>query len=526
MGPVAQLIPKAAAANVVLMTINAKYHHASLGLRYLRANMGDLRGQTHIKEFVLDSHPMDIVEQLLAAKPSIVGMGVYIWNTDHTLAVLSLLKTIAPEIVVVLGGPEVSYEVEGQALTALADYVITGWGDVSFAALVRDLLQGQPPSAKIIKGVQPPLDSIVMPYSEFNANDIAQRTIYVEASRGCPFKCEFCLSALDATAWPFALDAFLAQMEQLYNKGLRQFKFVDRTFNLKPETGVSILQFFWQKLQANPDDLVFVHFEVIPDHLPDSLKEMIAKFPPLTLQFELGLQTLNPVVQKNISRRTNLEKAKNNIRWLVEHSAAHLHVDLIAGLPGEDMLSFAAGFNELWSWQPHEIQLGILKRLKGTPIIARSAAFDIRYQAQAPYQVLSTNTWTFSEMQWFRRFARFWDVIANSGRFKRSLPFIMAVRATPFASFAALVDYLYGQLNSTYKIAFDKLIVHICHWLAAEGKLAEQAVLALEADYQASGQKGELQHKLQASQFKTSRPAATKSSNAGLERQHRHLAAD
>jgi radical SAM superfamily enzyme YgiQ (UPF0313 family) len=273
-------------ARIVLATLNAKYIHASLGLRCLLANMDrhggvGLRAQTQLREFVIGQPPTRIVEELLALQPEVIGLGIYIWNVVETTQVVRLLKALRPDIRVVLGGPEVSHEVEQQEICRLADFVVTGWGDVSFPKLCRALLKlpggGPQPLMKVVVGEQPALDALALPYSEYSDEDLAQRLLYVEASRGCPFKCEFCLSALDKTAWAFDLTLFMAQLETLYRRGARNFKFVDRTFNLKIDHSVRILQFFLDRLGAAPD--IFVHFEVVPDSLPDRLKELIAQFP-------------------------------------------------------------------------------------------------------------------------------------------------------------------------------------------------------------------------------------------------------
>ena len=263
-------------ADIVLTTINARYVHAALGLRYLAANMGELAPRTRIVEFVLGQRAFEIVEDLLALNPRIIGLGVYIWNVEECTRVVALLKKVAPHITVILGGPEVSYETDEQRICTLADHVITGWGDVTFAQLAAEIVSGATPAQKVIVGEQPPLAEIILPYAHYTDEDIAKRFIYVEASRGCPFKCEFCLSALDKTAWPFELDAFMAEIEKLYNRGARNFRFVDRTFNLKVAASERILEFFLARM----DDNLFMHFELIPDHLPDKLKETIARFPP------------------------------------------------------------------------------------------------------------------------------------------------------------------------------------------------------------------------------------------------------
>ena len=324
-------LPVALAMTILLSTLNARYTHASLGLRCLLANMGELQSVTQLQEFVLGARATDMVEKLLAHNPRIIGFGVYIWNVEETTKLVALLKRVAPEVVIVLGGPEVSYESNEQSIVQMADYLITGWGDVTFPDLCRQILNGPKPLMKTHLGVQPPLSELPMPYQLYTDEDIAHRTLYVEASRGCPFKCEFCLSALDKTAWPFDIDVFLAELETLHARGARLFKFVDRTFNLNIKTSLKIMDFFLAKLAANPDDPVFAHFEVVPDHLPDALKEGIMKFPPGTLQFEIGIQSFNPEVQALVSRKQNNEKAAENIRWLCEHSHAHIHVALIAG---------------------------------------------------------------------------------------------------------------------------------------------------------------------------------------------------
>ena len=452
---------------ILLSTLNARYAHASLGLRYLQANMGTLQDQTRLKEFVIGTRVADIVEKLLAEKPRIIGFGVYIWNVNDITEVVALLKLLSPEIVIILGGPEVSYEFGEQAVVKHADYVITGWGDITFPKLCDAVLHGPKPLMKIHAGEQPPVDQIALPYALYSDEDIAHRTLYVEASRGCPFKCEFCLSALDKTAWPFELDRFLAEMEALYQRGARVFKFVDRTFNLNVKTSLRILQFFLDKLNAYPDDPVFAHFELVPDHLPEALKERIQQFPSGALQFEIGIQSFNPEVQALVSRKQDNDKAAANLRWLREQSQAHLHVDLIAGLPGENLDSFARGFDKLVGLGPHEIQFGILKRLRGTPIIRHTETYKLVFDPTPPYTILATDRLDFATMQRLVRFARYWDLVANSGRFAKTLPTLLA--DAPFARFIAFSDWLYAKTDATHRIALDRLAVLVSQWLCLQG---------------------------------------------------------
>ena len=206
---------------IVLATLNAKYIHASFGLRYLMANLGELRECTVMAEFVINQQPLEIVEAILNHAPRIVGLGVYIWNVEQTTEVVALMKRIRPDLIIILGGPEVSYETEGQHIVALADHVITGEADVKFAEVCRRLLGNEDTASlpKVIAAELPALNQLASPYELYSAEDLKNRVIYVEASRGCPFTCEFCLSSLDIPVRAFATDAFLAEMQRLLDRG-------------------------------------------------------------------------------------------------------------------------------------------------------------------------------------------------------------------------------------------------------------------------------------------------------------------
>ena len=508
--------------SIVLATLNAKYIHASLGLRYLLANMDvhggpGLKSQTRLREFVIAQRPLQIVEELLAMQPRIIGLGIYIWNVVETTQVVALLKALRPDIKIVLGGPEVSFETEAQEICRLADHVVTGWGDVSFPKLCRALLDGPQPLMKVIAGEQPALSAIALPYNEYTAEDLTKRLLYVEASRGCPFKCEFCLSSLDKTAWAFDLDDFMAEMDTLHQRGARNFKFVDRTFNLKVDFSVRILQFFLDRM--TPD--LFIHFEVVPDSLHDRLKELIAQFPAGSLQFEVGIQSFNPEVQQRISRRQDNVKTADNLRWLVGQSKAHVHADLIFGLPGETLESFAVGFDKLYELAPHEIQFGILKRLRGTPITRHTSDYAMVYEPQTPYTILQNSTVDFATMQRIKRFARYWDLVVNSGRFANGLKLLLD-DGSAFNHFLNFSDWLWQTTVKTHEFAQEKL-VDLLHQYLTSQRCQNQAEVqaALLADYQASGARGKpqclsalpgLQH-----------PRKPLPAGRLADRQHRHL---
>lgn len=504
----------AASPKIVLSTLNAKFIHAAFGLRYLYANLKELQPFCEIQEFTIKTRAIDIVEQILESKPDIVGFGVYIWNIVETTDVVSLLKVIAPEIKIILGGPEVSYETEQQSIVEYADYVLTGPADISFYQLCKDIINQTEPEQKVLKSKPVALDEIELPYEYYSDEDLKHRLLYVEASRGCPFKCEFCLSSLDTASNPFELELFLGQMEILYQRGARNFKFIDRTFNLNIKTTMQIMQFFLDKMS----DELFLHFEVVPDHLPRKLKELLTQFPEGSLQFEVGIQTFNSQVQTNISRKQNNAKSKDNLLWLRENTNAHIHADLIFGLPGETFDSFKESFNALYHCRPHEIQLGILKRLKGSPIIRHTESFDLRFNPLPPFNILSTDRVSFATMQRVNRFARYWDMIGNSGRFKHSLGHILSDE--PFDDFMAITEWIFNKTGQTHQINLKKLYELVSQSVEVLFPEKHQQVIeSLALDYAASKLKS---HFGSLSLYVGEEKVST-SQNSLAQRQQRHM---
>ena len=530
-------------ADIVLTTLNAKYIHAAFGLRYLLANLGDLQPRACLVEFDINQRPLDIAETLLARNPKIIGFGIYIWNVEPTTEIIAAIKRVRPDIKIILGGPEVSYETENQPIVQLADHVITGEADLKFAEVCQTLLERRAPprhddvevralacsdgtlkrelqhaktvlgapSPKIIPAEPPEFLRIVLPYDLYTDDDIAHRIIYVEASRGCPFPCEFCLSSLDIPVRQVPLPALLLQLQRLLERGVKQFKFVDRTFNLNVDISKTILEFFLERHQPGH----FLHFEMIPDRLPESLREVIAKFPPGALQFEVGVQTFNEEVGAAIKRRQDYERLEDNFRFLRHETGVHIHADLIVGLPGETLESFAAGFDRLVALGPQEIQVGILKRLRGTTIIRHDADWQMVYNPHPPYEILQNKLIDFATMQRLRRFARYWDMVGNSGNFIESTPLIWSKNASPvgrdsvepkfccadevraretlasppaFAAFLRLSDWLHARTGRTDSIALARLMELLFEFLTGELKLdAKPVAETMWRDYQRGG---------------------------------------
>ena len=506
--------------DIVLCTLNAKYIHASLGLRCLRANLGPWRERATIVELTIQERPVDVVERLLAERPRVIGLGVYVWNATASLAVVRMLKQVAPEIRVVLGGPEVSHELSQQPIVELADHVITGEGELAFAALVDRLLSGRPHLTKVIAGGLPDLSALASPYGEYTEEDVNQRVLYVEASRGCPFSCEFCLSSLDTKVRTFPLERLLADLDHLVARGARQLKFVDRTFNLSPRTSHALLDFLLERQALG----VFGHFEMVPDRFPAGLRERIARFSPGTIQLEVGIQTFDPATSERISRRQDLTALEDNLRYLGEHTGAHVHADLIVGLPGESPETFAAGLDRLVALGPHEIQIGVLKRLRGTPITRHDEAYQVVWSEEPPYEILANRLISFPSMQRLKRFARVWDLIINRGNFVRTAPLLWR-DGSPFHGVMALTEFLSARV-SLAGVALPRQAELLFEFLAEVRGLPRDEVGAMLAqDFLAPGRRAPtvLQPYITAAQRSLGRPAAGGSGDRDLPaRQQRH----
>lgn len=469
--------------DILLVTLNAKYIHAAFGLRYLLANLGALQARTTLLEFDIHQRPIDVAEALLSHNPRVIGLGVYIWNVTQMTELVAILKRLRPAVRIIVGGPEVSYEVESQAIVQLADHVITGEADLAFAELCHTLVETATTPPKIIHASPPDLAKVALPYSLYNADDLLHRVVYVESSRGCPFTCAFCLSALEIPLRQTPLPEFLAALDDLLERGATALKFVDRTFNINLARCKAILEFCLSRWKPGR----FFHFEMIPDRLPAELHSLIAAFPSGAIQFEVGLQTFDAATTRRIGRPQNYARIEDNLRWLRAHTGVHLHADLIVGLPGESVESFGAGFDRLITLHPHEIQVGILKRLRGTPIVRQEAEWDMVYSPQPPYEILENSLINFATMQRLRRFARYWDLVGNSGNFVETTPLIWR-ETSPFYGFLRWSDWLFEQVGRTSSIALDRLAALLFRYLTeALGQVDTDVVAALAVDFQRNG---------------------------------------
>ena len=468
-------------STILLTTLNARYAHSALGLRYLYSNLQEYQADTKIVEFTINEQIQTIAEDILKHAPKIIGISVYIWNASQTAELIEILKKVSPDTLIVLGGPEAGY-LPHRVDFSRADYIISGEGEVVFYELCKKILSpvilgldpGIHPKEKswipsyagmteenpyFIKAPLPDLKAITLPYRAYSDEDVAHRTIYVEASRGCPFECEFCLSSMDEKVRNFPLDELLEEFEILWQRGARSFKFIDRTFNLNMTFANRILDFFLSK-----EPPYFAHFEVIPDHFPDVLKAKISLFPEGSLQLEIGIQTLDPVIAKGINRPLRLEKIYENIRFLENETKAHMHLDLIVGLPGETLEGFGRNLDLLCALTHSEIQIGILKNLSGTTLSRHDTLHGMIYSDIPPYDILQNNNLSFEQIQKMKRFARFWDIFYNSGSFESTVKLLWN-DGSVFDHFYAFSEWIYTQTLSTWKISLDRQITLIYEYL-------------------------------------------------------------
>ena len=452
---------------IQIAAINARHSHASLGARCLLANMGELRAQTELAEFTIQQSAAEIAAAIAARNPQILALGVYVWNAARVAKLLPLLRRQLPQLTIILGGPELP-SVEPPTTSSGGDYIIPGEADLAFPSLCREILSAphSRPFASICGTLRPPppdLAALQLPYAEYTDSDLAHRLLYVESSRGCAMRCDYCVSANDEAVRFFPLPPLLAAFDKLLARGARQFKFCDRSFNLDLPRAGEILAFFLERFPQHPG--LFLHFEMLPDRFPPELREILSRFPPRSLQLEIGLQSFNPQVLETIRRPQNLDRAADNLRFLRARTHAFLHTDLIAGLPGETPDSFAAGFDRLVALGPHEIQLGILKKLPGTPIARHDDTFAMRYSPAPPYEVLSTRDWPADHLARTARFAHWWDAVVSSNRFLAAAPLIWRESPSVFAAFMEFSDWLGARLPREHGVPLADLVAALFDFL-------------------------------------------------------------
>ncbi|EYE88356.1 hypothetical protein Q428_08590 [Fervidicella metallireducens AeB] len=446
---------------VILTSLNSKYVHSNLAIRYLKEYCSEYYEgiELTIKEYTINDNLMDVSMELLIENPDVIVFSCYIWNIEQTLKICSTLKEINGSLRIILGGPEVSYDSEDiMKKNSFIDFIIQGEGEVTLAETLKVLknngrnlnIEGLVYRDKKDVIVNPPreliqdLNIIPFPYR----NEIPDKIVYYEASRGCPFNCAYCLSSTIKGVRYFDINRVKKDLKHFVDNKVRLVKFVDRTFNSNKKFATEILEF----LIKNKDETKF-HFEIAADILDDEMLKLLSTAPEDLFQFEVGVQTTNPEVLKNINRIMNFEKIKENISKIKEFGNIHCHLDLIAGLPGESFDSFKKSFDMCMEIKPDVLQLGFLKVLKGCKIYYDKELYGIKNINFPPYQVLCTEAISLDEMDKLLKFEEVFESYYNSGIFKITMDYMLSFTESKFDILFEFYEYLY--CNGYFKRKFD-----------------------------------------------------------------------
>lgn len=449
---------------ILLCAVNAKYIHSNLAIRYLKKFC-----ETHIEgidtaEFSINDNINSILKKLFNSDSDIYGFSCYIWNISLILNLCSSLKKVKPKAVIILGGPEVSYDAASILKdNPFIDYIVVGEGEETLLDLLGCItggefnLSGIPGIAyrdgtNVVITEQRPLitclDAIPFPYDSFDGFE--NKIVYYETSRGCPFNCQYCLSSTIHGVRYFSMDRLRQDIKSFVNAGIRQVKLVDRTFNCDINRSIDIMQYIMEL-----DTSTNFHFEIAADLINERFLKTVEKAPEGMFQFEIGVQSTNPKTISAIDRTMNLDKVAHNVSELIAFNNTHIHLDLIAGLPYEDMKSVEKSFNDVYSLKPDMLQFGFLKLLKGSGIRESHVEYGMEYHDFPPYEVLSTKWLSYRELLVLKDIEQVLEQYCNSGRFKHTLDYLlMTIAAAPFDFYYKLSEYWNsnGYFNSSKNV--------------------------------------------------------------------------
>ncbi|TYP56750.1 B12-binding domain-containing radical SAM protein [Thermosediminibacter litoriperuensis] len=478
---------------VLLVGLNSKYIHTNLAVRNLAAycRSDDIR----IFEATINDSMDDVLEEIILRAPQMVAFSCYIWNIDHVHFLAENLKKVSPEITVVLGGPEVSHDA-GEILKRCnyVDYIIIGEGEYAFKAFL-DAFRGYgrlseiPGIAYRQDGrpcVNPPaayVDLNEIPFSYDEREDLSHRLVYYETSRGCPFRCAFCLSSLDTTVRTASLEKVERDLSFFVRKRVDTVKLVDRSFNCDTERAVAILDII-RRLGGNTVFHCEINPELVNDRFLKGLEGIENK-----LRFEVGIQTTNPESLKEISRNPDVKRALRGIE-LLKAAGVKLHVDLIAGLPYDDFESFSRSFDDVYQLEPDEIQLGFLKLLKGTRLRDKSGQYGIVYRSRAPYEILYSDWMSYEEFVVLKGIAKLVDKYYNTGRFKHCLAYLRGTFERPLELYLSLYSYWRQNELSRKELSLKSLYDHLYRYAATLNLDPELVKDLIKFDFMYSGCKG------------------------------------
>lgn len=438
-------------------------------MRYLKAFTKDLDFQGDIKEFSINDRVENILEGIIEEKPDVVAFSCYIWNMEFVNRLAELIKLVDPNIEILYGGPEVSYEGKEFLENHEGEYVIVGEGEKTFREFVLYKLgEGK---IEDIKGLnykrdgkvfenpkRPEMDmnELVFPYTY--EEDINNKIVYYEASRGCPFKCKYCLSSVMHGVRFLDVERVKKELKYFMERGLKLVKFVDRTFNCNREYTVELLKYL-----SEQDTETRFHFEVAADLLTEEQIEILNNAPKGRFQLEVGVQTTNNEVLHNINRYITYENIKEKVLKVAAGKNVMQHLDLIAGLPGEDLESFKKSFNDVHAIRPDEIQLGFLKLLKGSSMREEAEKWGIVYSPYAPYEIIRSKDISYEELLLLKKVEAMVDKYYNSCKFNNVIKFFLSIYEKPFDFYYDLAMFFEEKGNfkrsignvEYYKILLD-----------------------------------------------------------------------
>lgn len=437
---------------VLLTVLNAKYIHSSLALRYLQSYCQAACDTIAISEYSINHKLLDVLADIYIQKPKIIGLACYIWNIDMTLALTSLIKQVMPETIIILGGPEVSYDpAQVLAANSAVDYVVQGEGEEVLSQLLMAL--GGSGNVEDISGLSwrgdgkactngspqqvAKLDSLPFPYSQQDLTELKEKIVYYESSRGCPFSCQYCLSSATSGVRFLSLERVFQDLQKMIDADVRQVKFVDRTFNANKAHYLPILQFL-AKQQCRTN----FHLEIAADILDEEVLQFLENAPKNRFQMEIGVQSTYEPTLAEIQRNNNWPRIVNNVARLRSYGNMHLHLDLIVGLPYEGYERFGQSFNDVYRLQPHMLQIGFLKMLKGSGIREAAVKHGYEFTNYAPYEVLQNRYLTYGEVRRLHILEEVFEQVYNSGRFPTTLTWLVEMSGSnAFGLFEELTNY-------------------------------------------------------------------------------------
>ncbi|MFF2446067.1 B12-binding domain-containing radical SAM protein [Neobacillus sp. NPDC058068] len=439
--------------NVICSTLNAKYIHTNLAIRYLKAYAAP-DFDIQIKEYTIKDPIMNIVSDLYQAKPTVIGFSCYIWNIEETLKVVNMLKKIDPSILIVLGGPEVTYDTaEWMENHPYIDFIVIGEGEQTFKQLLTEIETGKnyqkvPGIAyrekdqikKTLQMNKLDLKELPSPYRfPEDKGSLGKRVTYIETSRGCPFSCQFCLSSIEVGVRYFDRENIKEDIRYLMANGAKTIKFVDRTFNISRSYAMEMFRFL---IDEHLPGTVF-QFEITADIMRPEVIEFLNQEAPIGLfRFEIGVQSTNDYTNELVMRKQNFSKLTRTVTMVKEGRKIDQHLDLIAGLPEEDYSSFRKTFNDVFEMRPEELQLGFLKMLRGTGLRLRAEQHQYVFMDHSPYEILSNNVLSFDDIVRIKQVEDVLEKYWNDHRMDTAVEYLVtSIFPSPFDFFQEFGSY-------------------------------------------------------------------------------------